>query len=251
MPITYYYDSKFKKPYPNIEKIQKRKVILSPDGQTELTAGLDYTLWYAVPNWVAHEVLLHYSAATARSYSINKVIGRGIITNLNDLLWISCRNYGAQPIVLSQGFYTGDQLAVELKTQMDANTAFVDSLTAPFTVSYSSATGKFTITANGAKTIQYFVTNTTVGVNRNSTAAQVIGFNVDSAFANSIVSDTVVAGLGDKVPIDQMGACTDINTIVNLDSLSSYFDVDGALNITIGAIAGLTVNYKILYEEVF
>jgi len=251
MPITYFYDSKYKKPYPGVEKSQKRKIILSADGHVDLTAaGLDYTLSYAVPNWVAHEVLLHYGAATARSYSINKVIGRGIITNLNDLLWISCKNSGPQTIVLSQGFYTGTQLATELKTQMDANAAFVSSGAAPVTVSYSAVTGKFTITAAGTETIQYFVTNTSIGVNRNSTAASVIGFNANSALANSIVGDTVVAGLGNKIPIDADAVNTDTNTIINLDSLSPYFDVDEALNITISAVA-TTVDYKISYEEAF
>ena len=45
MPIIYYYDSKYKKNYPNIEKIQKRKTILTVAGHVDLTAsGLNYTL---------------------------------------------------------------------------------------------------------------------------------------------------------------------------------------------------------------
>lgn len=250
-PITYYYDSLKKKPYPDFEKIQKRKTILSDSGTEDLsTSGLDYTFWYPVNNYIIHEVLLHYSDTTTRSYSINKIIGRGIISGLNDLLYISAEDCAIQPIILSQGFYTGDDLATELETQMNANTYFVDAGAAPFDVAYDNTTGLFTITANGSQTVQYFVINTTVPVNRNSTAAQVVGFNADSVMANSIVSDTVVAGLGDVIPIDAESPNTDTNTIINLDSLSPNFTVDQALNITISTVA-VTVNYQISYEEIF
>jgi hypothetical protein len=250
MPITYYYDSKFKKPYPNFEKIQKRKVILSASNGADLTtSGLNYTLWHPSENWVVHEVLMHFGAATARSYSVNKVIGRGIITNLNDLLWIRCDGYTAQSIYLDQGFYTGTTLATQIKTKLDADANFIAAGVAPFTVSYSATTGKFTIVTT-AGNIQFINTNIAVGVNRNSTAGAVVGFAADSSFATSITSDTAVLGLGDLIPIDAEATSTDINTIVNVDSLSPIFDVDGALNLTIGTVA-TTVDYKISYEEVF
>ena len=249
MPITYYFDSKQKKNFPNIEKIQKRKTILSITGNADLTAsGMNYTLWHPSDNWVVHEVLMHFSAATARSYSINKVIGRGIITNLNDLLWIKCDGTPAQSIYLEQGFYDGTTLSAQIKAQLDANTAFIAAGVAPFTVSYNATTGKFTI-ATTAGNVQFINTNTTIGVNRNSTAGAVIGFTTDSSSAASIVGDTVVAGLGSLIPIDAEAASTDLNTIVNVDSLSPHFDVDSGLNLTIGTV-GITVDYKISYEEI-
>ena len=250
MPIIYYFDSKQKKNFPNIEKIQKRKAILTTTGHTDLTAsGLNYTLSCPSDNWVVHEVLMHFGAATARSYSVNKVIGRGIVTNLNDLLWIRCDGYPAQSIYLDQGFYDGTTLSAQIKAKLDANTAFITAGLAPFTVTYSSVTGKFTI-ATTAGNVQFVNTNTAIGVNRNSTAGIVVGFTADSSFATSIVGDTVVAGLGSLIPIDAESASTDLNTVVNIDSLAPQFDVDTGLNLTIG-IVGTTVDYKITYEEIF
>ena len=251
MPITYYPISKIKKPYNPIDKIQKRKTILSVSNKVDLTTfGMNYTLWHPSDKWVVHEILMHFGAATARNYFVNKVIGRGIVSSLNDSLYFQTSGFPAQRIILSQGFYTGSQLATELKTQMDANQSFIDASTTPFTVSYNSTTGKFTIAAAGSAQIQYFVLNTAVNLNKDSTARQVIGFNTDSIVANTLVGDTAVFGLGDNIPIDTETGSTDLNTIVNMDSLSPNFDVDGALNITISAIATY-VDYKITYEEIF
>lgn len=250
MPIKYYYDSKYKKPWNPIEKLQQKSIIRSVSNKADLTAaGTSYTLWHPAENWDVHEVLMHFSGATARSYSVNKVIGRGIITNYNDILWFMCDGYPAQAITLSQGFYsTGTELATHLKAILDANTAFITMGLAPFTVSYSTATGLFTIDST-AGNIKFLNTNTSVGVNRNSTAGATIGFTVDSSFTKPIVSDTVVAGLGTLLPIDTEAASTDLNTVVNVDSLSPHFDVDSGLNLTIGTVA-LAVDYKITYEEI-
>ena len=250
MPITYYFDSKYKKPYPNIEKIQKRKTILSVAGHADLTAaGTTYTLWHPSDNWDVHEVMMHFGAATVRSYSVNKVIGRGIVTNLNDLLWVRCNGYPNQGIYLDQGFYTGSTLSAHIKAKLDANTSFVAAGVAPFTVSYSATTGKFTI-ATTAGNIQFVNTDTTAGINKNSSAGIVLGFTADSAFSTSIVGDTAIAGLGNLIPIDAEATSTDTNTIVNIDSLSPHFDVDSGINLTIGTVA-TTVDYKITYEEIF
>lgn len=250
MPIKYYYDSAIKKPLNPIEKIQKAKTILSYENRADLTAsGLDYTLWHPAKDWIAHDVLLHYSGATNRSYSINKVIGRGIISKLNDLLWIECSGYPTQSIYLDQGFYDGTTLSSQIKTKLDANVNFIASGAAPFTVSYSSITGKFTM-APSLGNIRFFNTNTCVGVNRNSTGGAAIGFNSDSLFAASIESDTAIFGLGNKIPINSETTCTDLNTVINAYSLSPHLDVDTALNVTISAVA-LNVDYKITFEEYF
>jgi len=250
MPIIYYQDSKIKRYCSPVEKIQKRKTILTSTGHTDLTvSGLNYTLSYPSDNWVVHEVLMHFSAATARAYSVNKVIGRGIITNLNDLLWIRCNGAPTQSIYLDQGFYDGTTLSAQIKAKLDANTAFIAAGVAPFTVTYSITTGKFTI-ATTAGNVQFLNTNTAIGVNRNSTAGIVIGFTADSSFAASIVGDTAVGALGSLVPIDAEAASTDLNTIVNVDTLAPIFNVDTGLNLTIGTV-GITVDYQITYEEIF
>ena len=252
MPITYYPNSRIKKPYNPIDKQQKKKTILSETNKVDLTAsGMNYTLWHPSDKWVVHEILMHFGATTARNYSVNKVIGRGIISSLNDSLYFQTSGSPAQRIILSQGFYTGSQLASELKTQMDGNQAFIDAGATPFTITYNGTTGKFTIVAAGLSQIQYFVLNVAVNVNKDSTASEVIGFNADSAMANTLVGDTAVFGLGDNIPINAETGSTDLNTIVNMDSLSPNFDVDGALNIIISVTKDTTVDYKITYEENF
>jgi len=250
MPIKYYFDSKIKKFCSPVEMLQKKKIVLSATGHVDLTAsGLNYTFSCPYENWEVHEVLMHFSGAVARSYSVNKVIGRGIVTNLNDLLWIKCDGYPAQKIYLDQGFYDGTTLSAQIKAKLDANTAFVAAGATPFTVSYTTGTGKFTILAT-AGNIQFVNTNIAVGVNRNSTAGIVIGFNTDSSFVNSITGDTAVGALGTLAPLDSEATSTDLNTIVNVDTLAPIFNVDTGLNLTIGTVA-LTVDYQITYEEVF
>lgn len=251
MPITYYFDSKFKKLTSPIESLQKKHTLLSVSDTVNLvTSGLDYSLWYAVNNWKSHEVLMHFSSTTNRDYSVNKIIGRGIIQNINDSLWIQTNGAPAQQIILSEGFYTGTTLSTELKNKLDTNQSFIDLGTSPFTVVYSNITGKFTITANGSEEIQYLLVNPAVSVNKNSTIAQPLGFNSNSVLSNSIVGDTIVAGLGDKIPIAAENGNDDTNLIVNLDNLSTNFDVDSALNLTIST-ADVIVDYKIIYEEYF
>jgi len=251
MPIIYYADGNKKKPYYNpVELKMKSRKVLSDDGHADLTAsGLNYTFWQAEESWLVHEVSLHFGSADLKDYSAIRVTGRGIISQLNDLLWLKCDGYPEQDIYLTQGFYTGATLATELQTQLDANAAFVAAGVAPFTVSYDNVTGKFTITT-AAGNIQYFQTNTTVGVNRNSTAGIVFGFTTDGVAAGTITNDTDVCGLNNEIPIITQNNSVAQNVIVNMNDLSPQFDVDSGLKLTTSVVA-TTVNYKILYEKYF
>ena len=129
---------------------------------------------------------------------------------------------------------------------MDANQAFINAGATPFTVSYVN--NKITITAAGAIEIAYFYENTTVGVNRHSTAGVVIGFMSNMAYANSIESDTVVAMLGEKVVLDSASANVATSIVINELNPAWFFDIDQALSFDIDAVA-LTIGGNIIYKE--
>ena len=248
MPIQYYPDSIQKKNLNPIEKIQKKRTILSVSGRVDLAAsGVDHTFWAPFPNWLVHDVLLTFGATTAKDYSINKVVGRGFISKLNDLLWFRVDGAPSQAIYLDQGFYTGTTLSAQIKAKLDANQAFIDLSAAPFTVTWSNTTGKFSITPASGN-VQLLCTNTAIGMNRNSTAGMSIGFTADTAYTSPIVSDTGAFGLGNKIPLDSGTSDSTQNIVVGVDSLSPDFDVDGGINITVSSVA-TTLDFKITYEE--
>lgn len=250
MPITYYPESIIKKRLHVTEQLQKARTILSDDGRVDLTAsGMSYYFWHPSPSWIIHEILLHLGAATAKNYSVNKAIGRGVISKVNDLLYFAGNQTVIQPIYLSQGFYkNGTVLATELQTQLNANQAFIDTAIAPCAVVYVAATGKFTITTN-AGDIKYFNVNIERKFYRDSTGGEVFGFTADSASSNSIQNDLAVFGLGNVISIVTATANTSIDIWAS-QSPAYFFDVDHAINIEISAIA-TTVDYKIIYGEYF
>ena len=118
-------------------------------------------------------------SGVSRDYDANIVAGRKIVTHYNDYLWLQMESITPQRIILSAGFYTGTELAAELKTQLDANTAFSDA-SITFTVSYTSPS--FTITPSSG-TMRYIDSfDSQPGVIRKSIAACVIWFKYDIFF---------------------------------------------------------------------
>lgn len=103
-----------------------------------------------------------------------------VVANQNDKVYITHSVDGAQTLTLTAGYYTGSTLATELKTQLDSISAVV------YTVTYSSTTGKFTITAGSGNINFTFATNTS------NTARYILGFDEeDGTPATSLVSDNV------------------------------------------------------------
>ena len=99
------------------------------------------------------------------------------ISGNNNKIYFKYDGGSATLVTLTNATYDGDAMAAHL--QSVANTALSSSLT----VTWSSTTGKFTITEAG-HTIQY--------IHSNSTAGYTIGFTEDSSAAASITSDTEV-----------------------------------------------------------
>lgn len=246
MPIIYYQDSKFKKTVNPVERLLKSTPIQSETFTQDLTAsGLNYVMWRTY-SWELKEALFKFSGATGKDYSINKLVGRGIITNLNDSLWIGVTGSSTQRIILDQGFYTDVTLASQIKSKMDANQVFIDAGATPFTVGYAS--NKIKITAAGSAEISYLYENTTVGVNRHSTAGVVIGFMSDKALANSIESDTLVPMLGQKIVITSATGDTTTDMVVHELNPAWHFDIDQAFSFDVSTVA-LTVDGNVIFQE--
>lgn len=246
MPITYYPNSKKKKALYPIEKLQKRSELQTDTINVDLsTAGTSYRLWNPY-DWGLYEGLLKFSdASTPRNYVIAKLIGRGIVKDLNDLLWCFVNGQPKQKIILSQGFYTGTELATEIKTQLDANQAFIDAGAAPFTVNY--AANKFTITPNGGGKIGYLAMNKGAPVLRESSAGIVVGFTEDK-HDTTIESDVNVPMLGETVAIATEVGVIDQDVVIHELAPCWVFDIDQALAINVDTV-NLSLYGHLVFKE--
>ncbi|GAG78174.1 unnamed protein product, partial [marine sediment metagenome] len=145
MSIVYYPNRIYKKRVPAIDRELAKRNPLVERGTQDITAtAIDSTLSVAA-DWHINSITWQFSGATARDFSALIKNGRGVVTNLNDDLWFQISATLPQRIFLTEGFYTGTELAAHLQTQMDANTAFA-AAGITFTVAYAAATGLYTIT---------------------------------------------------------------------------------------------------------
>jgi hypothetical protein len=239
MPIIYYPDSLIKKNRPVVEQLQVSPRLLSESGQSSIaSADLNKIFWKAFPNWSIESVGLKFSVAGNKTYAIYRVYGRGIITGLNDTLWFKVDGSPEKEIIIPQNFYTGAELAVAIKEKLD--TEFPDQ--AAFTVSYSSATGIFTI-APGSGQISYLHVNPSGGRRLHSTAESVIGFLQDKDKSSSLTSDSAVMGLGDEFAVSS-GSLPNVCYETSLE-----MNVDYALKIHVAQATG-TATWATLYKEV-
>ena len=87
---------------------------------------------------------------------------------------------GPVTLTLTAATYTGATLATHLASVMNANTTLTGTGTITFSVSYNSSTHEFTISASGAHTIAFTLSQ--------STAAVLFGMTDNVIAANSIVS---------------------------------------------------------------
>ena len=246
MAIKYYPDHIQKKRRHVVDVMSSETTLRSINGSQDLTGNaLAYRFSPLKPSWRVKLVTLHFSSAVAKTYSINIETGRGIITGLNDSLWIDMNSSGwAQRIVLAPGFYDGTTLSAQVKAALEANSVF-SGLGLTFTVAYSSTTDLFTITPS-AGTIQYYDVYTPQNLRRNSTAGHVLGLTADQD-GSSLVSDTIVPSLGNKTVVS--GATGTESAIVLTTDLN--MNIDQALSIDVtAAIVSLdySANYDIIEE---
>jgi len=242
MAIKYYPNRVFKKLSSPVDMMMKRESSYIVANQHDLTSAAFEDVVSFNHDFQINSIKINFSGATARNYYAKIMSGRRVVTDLNDYLWFASSTAFSQRIVLSQGFYTGTQLATELQTKLNANTEFTQT----FTVTYTAATGLFNVAAD-AGTIQYLDVNTMHTMStRDSIAGHLFGFNATSASALNIDSDTAVYGLDTEAGI--------INES-NSTNLEHYFDDVKKLNIDqaiqIGASsAAVTMSYEINYKEI-
>ena len=240
MAITYSPNSFIKKFQSPIERIQERSEIFSVTGHANLATGFSYT-FNPGSSCEILEVQLAFGSSASKSYAISKALGVGIVTGLNDVLWIQSDGVPAQSVVIPAGFYNGTALATALQSALNGVTNF--TAIKPFAVSYTAATGLFLITPN-AGTIQFWIVNPGAPVfSRTSTAGPSLGFTVNATAASSLSSNAPVYGL--TVVNDLVSETSTSQSIVSTDVWA--LDFDQGLRISTSAV-GTTLDYKIVYK---
>jgi len=245
MAIKYYPNRVYKGKIPAIDReMAKRAPITVTGGQNINASAIDEYI-STNDNWQIDSISFQFSNVTARNYSVKIANGRRVVTNLNDYLWFLVPTTLWQRIILDEGFYTGTQLAAELQSKMNANTAYT-AAGITFTVAYDNITGLFTITPSSG-TIQYLDVNTTQTIRtRDSIAGHLFGFTQDTSFAASISNDTTVKGLDTEAAI--INETADILIEVYHDDLHTL-SIDQALHIETNSGVDVNVNYAVVYEE--
>lgn len=231
---------------PAIEKATFNGFRLIEGGANVESTALDVTI-SSERNWRLNSIELGFSGFS-RNYDANIIAGRKVITHYNDYLWFEIDGITPQRITLDEGFYTGTELAAELKAQMDANTAF-DDAGITFTVTYTSPS--FTITPSSGSIRYIYYNSTQPGQIRESIAGPLFGLTATTSLAASITSNVPVAGLNNSVfeLIDVSDAAT--NYLLVTDDASGNrgpYTIDQALNLTTNT-ASASITYKVNYEE--
>jgi len=244
MSITYYPNETHKKLMHVIEKQQTPDVLYSLFGTYNLNSKPEGSLSAGVwcpKGWEVKRVSLHFGSATTKNYSVSIVHGVGIASGKNDRVWVKVDTVAAQPVIIPEGFYTGVTLAAELTTALNA-CAF-PTASKPFTVSYDSDKGMFTIDPNSGKA-QIFTVNTTTPVRRNSTASNLLGFTSNTLNATTLTSNTPVLGLGSKhVYLSAVDSPNDV-----LSTSSVAMTIDNMLLIEASSADVNLVNYEVVYK---
>lgn len=242
MAIRYYTSRPQRAKQPVADRwMAKPQSILSKGNQDlNVTGALDTTLSYP-SDWKVNSVELEFSTSQSRTYTVSKQNGRKVVGNENDYLWFITNTSYPTMITLDEGFYTGTELAAELKTKLDA--AFTP---VTFTVDYHVTTpNKYTIVPDSG-TIKYLDVNLQARFNyKQSIAGHLFGFEENSAFSGSLESDTEVPALNLKV---SLFSTTDTNlSVVNDDGY--IMDIDQGLRLEITSTAGACeVDWTINYE---
>jgi len=246
MAIVNYPERIYKTTLPAIDvAIGRSKTYNYHYSQNLTSSGVSEEL-FANRNWKINTIIFTFSGATARDFSASIANGRCVVENYNDFLWIQSSLTVWQKIVLTPGFYNGNQLASHLQTLLDANAAFL-SAGITFSVTYSATTGLFTITPSTGQ-IRYINRNLSqVLGQRDSIGGHLFGHTADTSFGATVVSDTSAAGLTVVAPIISQTGNTDTSYIYTTPTNMS---IDQRLQFSSGSAAvtlSVDVNYQIEY----
>lgn len=128
---------------------------------------------------------------------------------------------------LTSGTYTADELATEIKTQMDADTLNART----YTVTYNSSTGKFTITGSVYLDILF-----STGTNASSSCRDVIGFGTAD-----FTGATTYTGPNISIHTEE-GVVFDLSTTEAIDTFAILFDKDLGVKLSSSAVVKLQAN---------
>jgi hypothetical protein len=245
MAIKYYPNRIQKGMAPAIDRVMAKRKPLSVRGAANVTSTALSQIVSANEDWQLNSIKFTFNNATPRNYSAKIIGGRKVVTDLNDYLWFQTPNTLRQKITLTQGFYTGTTLADELKTKLDANTAFA-ALGLTFTVAYDAITGLFTITPSSG-TIRYWNVNpATTPRYKDSIGGHLFGLTTNASYAGSIISDSACYGLNQEAwIINETASVVTENYFDNITIL----DVDQAVHLASNT-SGVILNWEVSYEEI-
>jgi len=245
MSIEYYPGDDAKKKKHVVEQLQEPNILYSLGDSFNLTGSPQNIEIWNPGSWEVRRTTLHWTTAVGKDYSITVCRGRGIISGKNNRLFFKADSINEQEILLSQGFYTGAELATELKSKLDANTAFVGVGATPFTVTYAPVTGLFSIAANGGILLQYFYQATALRrLNNYSSAGRALGLTQDQGPLATIVSNVAARNLGVESVYLSGTASANVD-VFGTDIIA--MSLDNAIEIHLGAVAG-TGSYEVIYK---
>jgi hypothetical protein len=244
MSIKYFPNRVFKKSVPAIDRVMSKKYPKMARGCANVATNSLSAVISSDTDWQINSVQMTFSNAAPRDYSARIKSGIKIVSQLNDYLWFQSEGTFWQKIYLDSGFYTGTELASQLQTKLNANTAFNDN-GITFTVAYDSLTGLFSI-GSSSWLIKYIQTNNAKQISeRDSIAGHLFGLTANTNLVSTIVSDTPMFGLNEESwIIDEEGSTVTEHLLTDIQVLS----MDQALHVYTN-VANIVVNYAVNFEE--
>jgi len=244
MAIKLYPNRVFRSLPTPVDALMHKDTVKQLKGVSDITSAAIEDIVSPYKDWRVVGIKLTFNNTAARNYSVSIIGGRSVLENLNDFLFFQADSTLPQKITLDTGFYTGTTLATELKTQLDANSTF-NGLGLTFTVAYNAGTGEYTVTPSSGN-LKYLEFNALGALpDQYSIAGHLFGFNVNTAFVASLVSDTSAPGLNaESIVIEETGN-TDLS---HYSSDIHTLSLDEAIKVETNT-AVVEVTYSIDYQE--
>ena len=249
MSIIFYPDRIYKRgdKVPAIDRVMAKRLPKTVSGSANIASNSLSEVISCDTAWQVDSISFLMSNAASKDFGYAIMNGVRIVEHYNDALWFQVTGTFRQRIVLSSGFYTGTELAAELASKLDANTAYI-AAGITFTVTYNNTTGLFVITPSSS-TIKYIQLNIACwrGNDMDSIAGHLFGLTENSNVAANVTSDTLVTGLD-----------SEINMVYNTASVlaSSYSDIahpltmDQALHLKSSNGVSAVIDWQVTYEEI-
>lgn len=201
------------------------------------SSAISKTVYMNESAWKVKEVDLNFSAATARSFNISKVVGANIVGNKNNKFWFYVTGYGTRICTITPNYYSDSTFATAVKAAIES--AFSDSALT-FTVTYSSKKMRIT---NGGSVAVKFIFDAVDMPHRYSTAAANMGFTQNTSSAAVTINADVATDIGTTYHIIAESSNTALNYVFNEPI---EMDSDSSLQVTTGT-AAIIVSLRISY----